>query len=185
MRKDSRTSTLWIIAWVIGTLFQFWRGSQIDTLVFATITALLLLASQDILEIPKLVAIGFRTSVAILFVCTFVFIISRIHTFPSTIFYLALVPLILKNMWRNDAFDDLPSTPTIRRSSWIWFTIGLLTCLAELGNYFAAYVTHNDKAYPTITVLVDPFVANYAGKIFFVSLWSFIGVGLFRISEKK
>jgi len=185
MRKNSRTSTLWIIALFGGTIFQYWRGSQIDTLVYAIVTALLLLASHDILEIPKLEAISLGTSVSILLVCTLAFIFFRIHTMPTTVFCLFLVPLLLMNIWRNDANDDSFSTPALRRSSWIWVTIGLLTCFAELGNYFAAAVTHNDKAYPTITVLVDPLVANNAGKIVFVVLWSMIGVGLFRVSEKK
>ena len=185
MRRNSRTSTLWLIVFFVGTIFQYWRGSQVDTLVYATVTALLLLASQDLWDIPKLHAINFKVSVIVLLVCTAVFIFSRIHSIPGTVFYLILVPLLLKNMWRSDGQGYEPSTPAFRRSSWIWFTIGLLTCLAELGNYFAADVTHNDKSYPTITVLVDPLVANNAGKIFFIILWSLIGVGLLRVSTKE
>ena len=185
MGKNSRTSTLWIIVFFLGTIFQYWRGSQIDTLVYAIVTGLLLFASQDIWDIPNLRAVSFRVSVMILIVCTAVFIFSPIHRIPSTVFYLALIPLMLKNMWRGDAQGYEPSTPAFRRASWLWFTIGLLTCLVELGNYFAADLTHNDKSYPTITVLVDPLLANNAGKIFFIFLWSMIGVGLFRVSVKK
>lgn len=185
MRKKSINSTLWIITYFIGTIFQYWRGSQTDTLVFATVAALLLLASQNILEIPKLKEIGLKTSIFVLFICTLAFVVFRIHSMPSTAFYLLLVPLLLMSMWRNDTIEVLESTPALRRSSWIWFAVGVLTCLAELGNYFAADATHNDRAYPTITVLVDPFVADNVGKIFFIILWSMIGVGLLRVSEKK
>lgn len=184
MTAKFRTSTLWIIVFFGGTIFQYWRGSQIDTLVYATVTALLLLASQDIFGLPELEATTLKSSGIILLVCTAVFIFADIHTAASAVFYLALIPLLLRNMWRSDASSADISTPAVRRSSRIWFAIGLLTCLAELGNYFAADATHNDKAYPTITVLVDPLVANNAGKIVFVILWSMIGVGLFRVSEK-
>lgn len=185
MRKSSRNSILWIIAFLINTSFQFWRGSQLDTLVFATVTAMLLVASQDIFTLANLRATNFWASTGLLSVCTLVFIVANIHSVLSAIFYLALVPVLLGNMWRNDSTAEVKSTPAIRRSSQIWFVIGVCTCLAELGNYFAAYATHNDKVYPTITVLVDPFVAHNAGKITFVLLWGIIGVGLFRVSDKK
>lgn len=185
MTKRSLNSTLWIITFFIGTIFQFWRGSQIDTLVFATVTSLLLLASQDIFELPNLNAMRLAISIGFLFICTLVFLLAPSHSVLSAIFYLALIPVLLKNMWRSDSMiAELPS-PALRRSSWIWFTIAVITCLAELGNYFAADATHNDKVYPTITVLVDPFVANHAGKIVFVFLWAIIGVGLLRVSVKK
>ncbi len=184
MRKNSRNSTLWIITFFIGTIFQFWRGSQIDTLVFAVFTSLLLVASQEMLGFPNLRATNFATSFGILFVFTLVFTIVGIHSVLSAIFYLALVPLVSKSMWRGDSNVVVTSTPAIRKASSIWFTIGVVTCLAELGNYFAAAATHNDKVYPTITVLVDPFVAHISGKIVFVLLWATIGVGLLRVSAK-
>ena len=185
MRKNSRNSTLWIITFFIGTIFQFWRGSQIDTLVFAIITSLLLVASQEILGLPNLRAANFATSFGILFACTLVFTIVGIHSVLSAIFYLTLVPVVLRNTWRSDSIITVEPTAAIRKSSMIWFTIGVVTCFAELGNYFAADATHNDKVYPTITVLIDPLVAHNEGKIIFVLIWAVIGVGLFRVSVKK
>ncbi len=185
MRKNSRNSTLWIVTFFIGTIFQFWRGSQIDTLVFAVITSLLLVASQEILALPDLLATHFGTSLGILLVCTLVFTIVGIHSVFSAIFYLALVPVVLRTTWRSDSIITVEPTAAIRKSSMIWFTIGVLTCFSELGNYFAADATHNDKVYPTITVLIDPLVAHNEGKIVFVLLWAIIGVGLFRVSVKR
>ena len=156
-----------------------------DTLVFAVITSLLLVASHEIFELPNLRATNLATSLGILFVCTLVFTIVSIHSVLSAIFYLALVPPVLRNMWRSDSIAEVESTPAIRRSSMIWFTIGVVTCLAELGNYFAADATRNDKVYPTITVLIDPLVAHKEGKIVFVLLWAIVGVGLFRVSVRK
>jgi hypothetical protein len=183
--RNPRASTLWIITFFTGTIFQYWRGSQIDTLVFATVTALLLLASYEVFNLPIVEDTSLITSIGILCICTMVFMLTRIHSIPSAISYLALVPLLLKNLWRSDSKRTEASTPAIRRSSRVWFTIGLLTCLTELGNYFAADATHNDKVYPTLTVLVDPFVANSVGKLLFVFLWAIVGVGLFRVSVKK
>ncbi len=185
MRKNFRNSTLWIITFFIGTIFQFWRGSQIDTLVFAGITSLLLVGSQEIFELPNLRATNLATSLGILLLCALIFTIVGIHSVLSAIFYLALIPIVLMNMWRSDSITEAESTPAIRRSSMIWFTIGVVTCLAELGNYFAADATHNDKVYPTITVLIDPLVAHNEGKFIFVLLWAVIGAGLFRVSVKK
>ncbi len=183
--RNTRTTPLWIITFLIGTIFQFWRGSQIDTLVFATITSLLMLTARNLFEFPNLKAPELTTSTGALIVCTLVFLIVGIHSVLSAIFYLLLIPVILKSMWRGDSLEMEATSPAMRRSSWIWFTIGVCTCLAELGNYFAADATHNDRVYPTITVLVDPFVANSVGKIVFISLWSIIGIGLFRASVKR
>lgn len=183
--KSSLTANLWLTVFFLGTIFQYWRGSQVDTLVFATVTALLLLASHDLLAIPKLAAVSLKASIPFLLVSTIVFIFVHIHNILGTVFYLGMVPLLFGIIWRSDSQRIEPLNPAMRRTSWIWFSIGVLTCLAELGNYFAADVTHNDKLYPTITVLVDPLVANNAGKILFVVLWSMIGVGLLRVSTKR
>lgn len=67
----------------------------------------------------------------------------------------------------------------------IWFVIGTLTCIFELGNYFASDITHDDKSFPTLTVLVDPIVANSWGKVVFVVVWAGIGAGLLRVSTKR
>lgn len=64
-------------------------------------------------------------------------------------------------------------------------TISLLTCILESVNYFASDATGNDKAFPTITVLVDPIVASNTGKLGFILLWSLAGAGLLRVSTKK
>lgn len=176
---------LWLIVFIGGAAFQFWRGSPIDTLVYASVALLVIVAVQERFRTPEFRATRFTTASSTPLVSTLVFILFPIHSWPTAVFYLLLVPVLLRIIWQKESKLSQGSTSALRRSSKIWFAIGSLTCICELGNYFASDITHNDKAFPTLTVLLDPFVADRLGKIIFVAIWAVIGVGLFRVSTAK
>lgn len=185
MDAKLRGPGLWLIVFIGGAAFQFWRGSPIDTLVYASVALLIIVAVQEIFRTPEFRATRFTTASSTLLVSTLVFILFPIHSWPTAVFYLLLVPVLLRIIWQKESTLSQGSTSALRRSSKTWFAIGALTCICELGNYFASDITHNDKAFPTLTVLVDPFVADKLGKIIFVVIWAVIGGGLFRVSTAK
>lgn len=185
MESKLRGPALWLVVFFGGAAFQFWRGASIDTVVYVSVALLVIVAVQERFRTPEFSATRFTTAALILLVSTLVFILFPIHSWPTAIFYLILVPVLLRMIWKKDSRPSQSSTSALRRSSKIWFIIGSLTCICELGNYFASDFTHDDKSYPTLTVLVDPFVADSVGKVIFISVWMAIGVGLFRVSTTE
>jgi len=185
MNSKVRGPILWLVVFVGGAVFQLWRGAPIDTLVYSLVALLVILAFQKRFGTPEFKPVRFTTTVMILLASTLVFIFSPIHSWLVSAFYLLLVPLVVKVAWQKNSPQEELSTPALKRASRIWFTIGSLTCICELGNYFASAYTNNDKAFPTITVLVDPIVAHDLGRVVFVIFWSMAGVGLLRISTKR
>lgn len=182
MESKLRGPVLWLVVFIGGAAFQLWRGASIDTLVYASVALLVIVAVQERFRTPEFGATRFTTAASTLVVSTLVFILYPIHSWPTAIFYLFLVPVLLRIIWRKGSKPPQDSTDALRRSSKIWFAIGSLTCICELGNYFASDFTHDDKSFPTLTVLVDPFVADRVGKVIFILVWMAIGVGLFRVS---
>lgn len=180
-----RGPIIWLSIFVLGGVFQFWRRSQIDTVIYGVVIVLVLLAVQERFRILKFGSTRFANAITILLLATLVFIFSPIHTWQIAVVYLLLALLPLKIAWQRDLGSPQDSDSAMQRSSKIWSVIGLLTCVCELGNYFASDLTHDDKAYPTITVLLDPIVADRWGKVVFMIVWSAIGVGLLRVSTER
>lgn len=185
MDTKLRGPVLWLVVFIGGAAFQFWRGSSIDTLVYASVALLVIVAVQERFRTPEFSTTRFTTAVSTLLVSTLVFIFFPIHSWPTAAFYLLLVPILLRIVFQKELIEPQNSTLALRRSGKVWFAIGFLTCISELGNYFASDITHDDKAFPTLTVLVDPIVADSLGKLIFVTVWAAIGVGLFRVSTQK
>ncbi len=185
MESKLRGPVLWLVVFLGGAVFQFWRGASIDTLVYVSVALLVIVAVQERFPTPEFSATRFTTAALTLLVSTLVFILFPIHSWPTAIFYVLLVPVLLRIIWKKESEPSQSPTSALRRSSKIWFVIGSLTCICELGNYFASDFTNDDKSYPTLTVLVDPFVADNVGKVIFVIVWMAIGVGLFRVSTAQ
>lgn len=182
MESKLRGPVLWLVVSIGGAAFQLWRGSPIDTLVYSAVALLVIVAVQDKIEMPEFSSTRFVTAASTLLVSTVVFILFPIHSRVAAGCYLLLVPVLLRIAFKKESTSPQDSTEALQRSSRLWFAIGSLTCICELGNYFASDFTHDDKSYPTLTVLVDPFVADSVGKVIFVIVWMAIGVGLFRVS---
>lgn len=181
MNAKLRGQILWLTVFIVGAIFQLWRGSPVDTLIYSTVAILVLISRQGRFEQFEFKTIRYGAARLILLLGTLVFLIFPIHAWPTSISYLLLLPALLSVVLQKDLVFSESSSDALRRSSKIWFTIGFITCICELGNYFASDFTHDDKSYPTLTVLVDPFVANRVGKVVFVLLWAWIGRGLFRM----
>lgn len=185
MDAKLRGPVLWLVVFIGGAIFQLWRGSPVDTLVYALVALLVILAAQEKFRTPEFSATRFMIAASTLLVSTLVFLLFPIHSWTTAVLYLLLLPMLLRIIWQKESKQSQGSTSALKRSSKIWFAIGSLTCICELGNYFASDITHDDKAFPTLTVLVDPFVADRLGKVIFVVVWTVIGVGLLRVSTAK
>ena len=180
-----RSPILWLVVFFGGAIFQFWRGATVDTLVYLSVALLVIVEVQERFRIPEFRAIRFTTATSTLLAGSLVFILFPTHSWPSAITYLVFIPVLLRIIWGEGSKSALISTSALRKSSKIWFVIGVLTCICELGNYIASEITHDDKSFPTLTVLIDPIVAGSVGKIVFVLMWTLIGIELLRVSAAK
>jgi hypothetical protein len=185
MESKTRGTVFWLVIFVGGAVFQLWRGSPVDTIIYLVVALLVFFSSQHRIQIPAFKETRFSSAAFLLLVAMLVFIFLPIHSWIVSIIYLILVPFLFRIIWQQDLPVLHKPNSALRRSSKTWVTIGLLTCVCELGNYFASDFTHNDKAYPTITVLLDPVVADTWGKVIFVIIWAGIGIGILRVSTQR
>jgi hypothetical protein len=67
------------------------------------------------------------------------------------------------------------------RSMWMWSMLAVAICLWEATAFILSVtMPGGNEDFPTISVLLDPFVENTAGRLLFVGLWLAAGYGLLR-----
>lgn len=185
MRKNLESGYLWVVVFILGALFQWWRGAFLDFFIYGAIATLITLAIQRRMESPQLKGLRFSYAAGWLALSTCVLMFAPIHSVESTVTSLLLLPLV---MWIILGLSDAANSTSDkveRLSSRIWILLALVACLSELGNYFGSDFTGSDSKYPTLTVLIDPVVASTAGRIGFIFLWSLVGIELLRGSTQK
>jgi len=111
----------------------------------------------------------------LLLICVLLSVV-EIHTRPATLFTFALLPLIFPI--GNQATSEKSWSLALSKSGRLWIIIGLLTALWELTNYFSGYFLHDDPAFPTISMLVDPALHRWYGKVAFGLLLAISGRAL-------
>lgn len=185
MHSKTKGPALWLAIFLIGAAFQFWRHSQVDTLIYIVVALMVVAALQNRIRIPEFAQTSLTFSVATVLVSAMIFLIFPIHSWLVAAFYLGLIPILAKICWQGNLGQTGGIDRGMMRSAQIWTVIGLLICVCELGNYLASDYTHNDKRYSTLTVLFDPVLADRWGKVLFIILWAGIGVGLLRVTSAK
>jgi hypothetical protein len=152
---------IWVFLFGGTAIFQFWRKSPVDGWIFILFILVLFAPTKQKTNLRR------GGGAYLLLICALLTVV-KIHTPPATVLSFALVPLIFLN-----------SSPPTKQKSWshalsrsgrLWTTIGLLTCIWELTNYFSGYFLHNDPAFPTISMLVDPALHQWLGKVTFAYL---------------
>jgi hypothetical protein len=176
--KQVREVLLWLGVFSITAIFQFWRASELDGLIFIIVIALIAITAVSEREFKTY--INNRTfakwAKIYLLLSLTVLAFSRIHTLPSLVAMLALVPLLLISREK----EDHPAHPrkAITRATAAWSCVAVAMAIWELLSYIAGAITGADYRTPTISMLVDPFIHHSAGRIVFTVIWGFIGYEL-------
>ncbi|MDP1720541.1 MAG: hypothetical protein Q8L08_06060 [Candidatus Nanopelagicaceae bacterium] len=184
MRKFT-SGYLWVIIFGLGALFQWWRESKVDFVIYGLIGFLLILALQEKIRIFSAKGPRFTFASWWLALSACIFMIAPIHSVASTVTALLLLPLLFSISWRPQDEDRAPMTPERLVTSRMWVSLAFLLSVSELGNYFWSDLTGSDAKFPTLTVLVDPIVASTAGRIGFVFIWALVGIELLKGSTKR
>jgi len=185
MIPKSSTGYAWLVVFVLGAVFQWWRGSGADFVIYSCVAILLVMDLQPRFHIPRNNTPSFIFCAWWLALSSCIFMFAPIHSIESTITSLFLLPLLMTIIWQREERTTISLINASRFTSRIWALLALLLSLSEVGNYFGSDFTGNDSKYPTLTVLIDPIVASTVGRIGFVFLWSLIGIELLRGSIRR
>ena len=185
----SLSSILWISVLTIMASFQTWRGAYVDGILFYALVAVLVIdrltggrikiLNQPIVA-PKVVTLGITGTLAVILV------LAPRHGWIDLVTMVAIGVAVLILAWEPaPERRELPHK-AINRSALVWAMLGVGLCFWEaLAFIFSVTMPDGDLNYPTISVLLDPFVENTWGRLFFVGLWLAGGLGLLRFWSKK
>lgn len=177
-RKERRELILWLAIFVITAVFQFWRASELDGLIFIVIIALLTISAfsnrsfTSFGEEPAFKKWG----ALYLGLIALTLIVSRIHTLPAMIALLGAIPLLLVSREKYEHIK--PPQKSMVRSTIIWSGIALAACIWELVSYILGSITGDPSRTPTISMIVDPILHHPEGRFIFVLLWTLMGYEL-------
>lgn len=175
----------WLPYLLTTFLFQVIRGAVGDSIIFGLACLLLILDWKRLIpwELPerpnykkRWVAVGLVAAAVILFVAP------RASIF-DIVLLLAIAPNALTLVYYRDHGPLPADTPALKRSVRIWILIIVAMALFELFAYIWANVFKDDRNFPTVSVLMEPILANSLGRTIFLMLWMLAGafiLGMWR-----
>lgn len=169
--------------------FQTWRGAYVDGILFYALVAMLLIdritggririLTKPIVA-PKIVTLGITGTLALILV------VAPRHGWVDLVTMVAIGVVVLILAWEPAPEKAQLPEKALKRSALAWSILGVGLCVWEaLAFIFSVTMPHGDENYPTVSVLLDPFVENIWGRIFFVGLWLAGGLGLLRFWSKR
>lgn len=177
----------WFWLFVITASFQVFRGSLGDTIIFGLGAILIAVAAStkfnenliDRKKVRLLVSLP-----AALTIATYLALLPR-HSLPHRLALLAILPLALALVWHRDSGEKSKPQPSMTLARKIWAAIGVGLCLWELAANIFGQLNTTLYQFPTISVLVDPFMDSLAGQAAFVIVWVAAGFGLLRLGARR
>lgn len=168
--------------------FQTWRGAYVDGVLFFALVAMLIidrLTGGRIILLKQPVVAPKVVTLAITGVLGLVLILAPRHSWIDLVALVAIGVTVLIVAWAPTPERTKRSHTSLLRSMWFWSMAAVALCVWE-ATAFVLSVTVPDgiDMFPTISVLLDPFVENIWGRIVFVGLWLAAGLGLLQLWRK-
>lgn len=173
--KNFRISS-WFIIFLITFAFQLFRAQYSDAIIFGAATIVMFahpLQRFRKFELPRLKidkrALWFLVSFGGLAVAY----IPRHHQLLALIFILLAIALFL-SLWNiEDSQRKLNSLE--KRSAIFWAITAFSVSSWELSALVIGKLSHNHRAFPTISELVVPALSTPVTRLQFVAIWILIG----------
>ena len=180
----SLSAILWICVLGIMAGFQTWRGAYVDGILFFALVAMLIidrLTGGRIVIMKKPIAAPKILTIAITGVLGVVLVLAPRHSWVDLAVFIAIGVTVLLVAWEPAPDREQRPQKALLRSMWMWSMLAVAICLWE-ATAFVLSVTMpgGNENFPTISVLLDPFVENVWGRLVFVGLWLAAGYGLLR-----
>lgn len=177
----------WMPLFAFVALFQFIRDAQLDALYFSFIVLVLALNWKNAFPFefprkPKPNLLGLVIGSAVL---GFLIAIAPRKSAIEIALMIGSLFIALALIWYKDSGKLPSSSLALDRSKWAWISFGVLVSLWELSAYILSDVAGNVNAYPTISVLMAPVMADPVGRSVFLIIWLLIGVMLVRVERKR
>lgn len=180
----SVSAILWIAVLTIMASFQTWRGAYVDGILFFSLVAMLvidrltggkLVILKKPIHAPKLLTLGITGTLGA------VLVFAPRHSWVDLVVFITLGITVLLVAWEPAPERTQRPHRAYLRSMWMWSMLAVAICLWE-ATAFVLSVTMpgGSEDFPTISVLLDPFVENTWGRLVFVGLWLAAGYALLR-----
>jgi hypothetical protein len=185
----SVSAILWMSVLTIMATFQTWRGAYVDGILFYAIVFMLvvdritggrIVILKKPIVAPKIITLGITG------VLGAVLVLAPRHSWIDLVAFIAIGVTVLIVAWEPYEVRVKRPRQALVRSMWFWSLAAVAICLWE-ATAFVLSVTMpgGNENFPTISVLLDPFVENLWGRILFVGLWLAAGYGLLRFWRKS
>jgi hypothetical protein len=167
--------------------FQLWRGAVVDGLLFSGLVVMLvvdrLTGGRIVLirraaQAPRWVVLTTAASLGL------VLAISPRHGTLDAIAITALGVLALVLAWSPTGKRPERPAAAYRRSAITWSLLGVVFCLWEAGAYIAS-VSGGGDSFPTVSVLLEPFLEWPLGRLLFTAAWLIGGLSLLRVWHRR
>lgn len=187
MQKEGHHSvSLWVVAFALIAGLQVFRGSLGDTVIFSLGT--LVIAWSGFVphrwDLPTNHLISNR-------ILSFCFVVLGIgvallpkHSVPMALVFLALAPLALALAWGTHRGPKGKASLKIKRARVLWVSWATLTCIWEFAANILGQLNNTHTAYPTISILIVPFLDSSLGQAAFVAVWILVGLSLIRVGRR-
>ena len=185
----SLSAILWICVLGIMAGFQTWRGAYVDGILFFALVAMLVLDRltggrlvilKKHIVAPKVVTLGITGVLGL------ILLLAPRHSWIDLAALVAIGVTVLIVAWEPAPERTRRPRKAMVRSVWFWSLATLALGLWETTAFvLSVTVPNGNKYFPTISVLLDPFVESMVGRLIFVGLWLAIGYGLLRFWRKS
>lgn len=178
-------TVLWTVVLGIMSAFQLWRGALVDGVLFTALTLLLVIDTATHRRIrlfrKPIVAPRWVTLTAVVTIGVVLIVAPRHGVIDLVAMILIGVTALLLAWAPARARAEHPRRAYVR-SSVIWSVLGVTLCLWEAIMFvLSTFLPGGTAVYPTISVLLDPFLEWWPGKIVFIGLWLLAGLSLLRV----
>lgn len=174
---------MWFWLFLTTTVFQVFRGSLIDTIIFGLGTLMVFLSAANLLNhvhLEKPHAHKYAIYTTVLVTVLALSLVPR-HTPLQSIIVLAILPLALRFAWYSDVGPKDKADRRIKRAQMVWAAGGVGLLLWEFAANIFGQLDKSLQSFPTISVLVDPMLDNIVGQAAFAVIWLIIGIGFLRL----
>ena len=180
----SLSAILWICVLAIMAGFQTWRGAYVDGILFFSLVAMLItdrFTGGRIIIMKKPIAAPKIVTLAITGVLGVVLVVAPRHSWFDLAVFIAIGVTVLLVAWEPAPDREQRPHVALVRSMWMWSMLAVAICVWEAAAFvLSVSLSKGYENFPTISVLLDPFVENVWGRLVFVGLWLAAGYGLLR-----
>lgn len=180
----SLSAVLWICVLAIMASFQTWRGAYVDGILFFSLVVMLLVDRftsgrlvilQRPIFAPKWVTLTITGALGV------VLVLAPRHSWADLVVFIAIGVTVLLVAWEPAPERVQRPHTAYLHSMWTWSMLAVAICLWEATAFvLSVTIPGGNEDFPTISVLLDPFVENIWGRLVFVGLWLSAGYGLLR-----